>query len=81
MEILFLIILIFNIINFVYLSDSKTITLSFYENTYVKNIYNVSLLNVKDAKIKSNPSKCFWPISIGKHPKLHSAFIFNFGRF
>ena len=57
MEILFLIILIFNIINFVYLSDSKTITLSLYENTYVKNIYNVSLLNVKDAKIKSNPSK------------------------
>ena len=57
MEILFLIILIFNIINFVYLSDSKTITLSLYENTYVKNIYNVYLLNAKDAKIKSSPSK------------------------
>ena len=57
MKILFIIILILNIFNFVYLSLKEILSLTLYENTFVKNIYNVTLLNIKEAEIRTNPSK------------------------
>ena len=57
MKILFIIIIILNLYNFVYLSISQVLSLTLYENTFVKNNYNVELLNIKEAEIRTNPSK------------------------
>ena len=69
MKILFIIIIILNIINFVYLSLSEILSLTIYENTFVKNIYNVTLLNIKEAEIRNNPSKLAYITDINNKDK------------
>lgn len=62
-----LIILIFNIINFISLKKSGLLSLTMYENSFVINNYNLTLLNIDDAKIKNNPSKLAYITDINKN--------------
>ena len=53
----FILLLISNLINIIYLKNSELLSLSIYEGTFIKDTYNLSLKNIEDAKIKNNPSK------------------------
>lgn len=51
-----LILLILNIIKYIYLKDSN-VSLIIYDNSYIKETYNLSILNKDDAIISTNPAK------------------------
>ena len=52
----FVILLILNMIKYIYLKNSN-ISLIIYDNSYIKETYNLTILNIDNAKISTNPSK------------------------
>lgn len=57
MKNIFSFLIIFDIINFISLKNLANFSLLIYENSHLKDTYNLTILNIKDSTIKSNPSK------------------------
>ena len=70
---IFLLIII-NIINYCYLKNSEIVELTIYENTFIKDVYNITLLNIKEAKIESKKSKLAYITNIN----IEDSVIYNY---
>lgn len=52
-----IIFIITNIIKYIYLKNTEIFELTIYDNTIITDIYNITLINTKEAKIESKKSK------------------------
>ena len=52
----FIIVLLFNIFNFIFLKQNELI-LTAYENSFIKNKFNLLIINSEEVKVSNTPSK------------------------
>ena len=57
MKTIFIILIVFGLINLINNKKSELFSLLIYENTFLKDTYNLTLLNSKDSKFSNSPSK------------------------